>query len=284
MPLAYYARAATQEFWAEHWGGQDVAGLLAVARRSPLTRLVERGLPPGGLVLEAGAGLGQYVILLRERGRRAVGVDWSRNALARGRAAAPGLPVAAMDLGALGIRDGAVAAYLSLGVLEHDPAGPARLLAEARRVLASGGRLLVSVPYVNGARRLLRPWLARRQRRLAGAGGAFYQYAFTREEVRGFLGQAGFRVLWLAPYDPARMLRGAARALGAWRRPSPVGAAVTAAGRGDGAGAAQPQEPGAVSGGMGRSGGAAGLARRLLYTPPALRLLGHMILAVAERP
>jgi hypothetical protein len=28
---------------------------------------------------------------------------------------------------------------------------------------------------------------------------------------------------------------------------------------------------------------AAGVARRLLYTGPALRLLGHMILAVAEK-
>jgi hypothetical protein len=51
-----------------------------------------------------------------------------------------------MDLGALGIRDGAVAAYLSLGVLEHDPVGLARLLAEAR----GAGRLLVSVTAFDG--------------------------------------------------------------------------------------------------------------------------------------
>ena len=64
MPLAYYSRAATEEFWSEHWGGEDVGELLAVARRSPLTQHIESALAPGGLVLEAGCGLGQYVILL----------------------------------------------------------------------------------------------------------------------------------------------------------------------------------------------------------------------------
>jgi hypothetical protein len=53
MPLAYYSRAATEEFWSEHWGGHDVRELLAVARRSPLTALIESSLPPGGLEADA---------------------------------------------------------------------------------------------------------------------------------------------------------------------------------------------------------------------------------------
>ena len=263
MPLAHYSRAATQEFWTEHWGGQDAAALLAVARRSPLTDLIERSLPERGLVLEAGCGLGQYVALLRERGRAAVGADWSAEALARGRRAFPGVPVAAMDLGALGLRPAVVAAYLSLGVVEHDPDGPGRLLAEAHRVLGPGGRLVLSVPYLNGARRILRPVLASRYRAVARDGGRFYQFLFTRREVRGFLEAAGFRVLSLTPYDPARVLRSALPLRGA--RP-----------KGEGS----PTVPGVAP--AGRSG-ARGVARALLYTPPMLRLLGHMILAVAVK-
>lgn len=263
MPLAHYSRAATQEFWTEHWGGQDAAALLAIARRSPLTALIERALPERGLVLEAGCGVGQYVALLRERGRAAIGADWSAEALARGHRAFPGVPVAAMDLGALGLRPAAVAAYLSLGVVEHDPDGPGRLLAEAHRVLGPGGRLVLSVPYLNGARRIVRPVLASRYRAVARDGGRFYQFLFTRREVRGFLAAAGFRVVSLHPYDPARVLRSALRAL-----------------RGASG------DRGAVAPHTTSSGGRSGrreLARALLYTPPMLRLLGHMILAVAVK-
>ena len=73
--------------------------LLAVARRSPLTRLIEAHVPSQGIVLEAGCGLGQYVLHLRELGHRAVGADWSLDALRAGRA-----PLVVMDLRALAAR------------------------------------------------------------------------------------------------------------------------------------------------------------------------------------
>lgn len=267
MPLSYYSRAATEEFWTEHWAGHDVPALLDMARASPLTAMIERALPARGRILEAGCGLGQYVILMRERGRSAAGADWSLEALRRCRAAAPGTPLAVMDLAELAIGDGAVDAYVSLGVVEHDPAGPGRIVAEAARVLAPGGRLLLSVPYWNGMRRLGTPHLVRRGRRLCAAGAQFYQFAFSRGEVRGFLEAAGFRVLSLHPYDPARMLRPAWRALVAGRRaaaPAATGA-LTA-----GEGPARPRPPG-------------GLLKRILYSGPALRLFAHMILAIAVR-
>ncbi|MBI1736458.1 MAG: hypothetical protein HYR51_14910, partial [Candidatus Rokubacteria bacterium] len=89
--IAYYSVAAEQEFWSEHWGGHSVDEMLAIARVSPLTDLILDALraAPGPRVLEAGCGLGQYVLLLRERGWRAAGVDWSREALAACRAVAP---------------------------------------------------------------------------------------------------------------------------------------------------------------------------------------------------
>ena len=150
--LAYYSVAAAQEFWNDHWGGQTLDELLAIARRSPLTSLVTEALPANGLVLEAGCGLGQYVVLLRERGWRAVGVDWSVDAIATARKTAEA-PLAAAELTALPLRDGTAAAYVSLGVVEHDPSAPDAILAEAGRVLAPGGALVVSTPYVGSRRR-----------------------------------------------------------------------------------------------------------------------------------
>ena len=87
-----------------------------------------------------------------------MGVDWSVDAVATARKTAEA-PLAAAELTALPLRDGAAAAYVSLGVAEHDPSGPDAILAEARRVLAPGGALVVSTPYVNGIRRLATPYL-----------------------------------------------------------------------------------------------------------------------------
>jgi SAM-dependent methyltransferase len=172
--LTYYSATAREDFWTEHWGGHTVNELLAVARVSPLTTLITDALPPAGLVLEAGCGLGQYVILLRERGWRAAGVDGSVEALTACRRVAA-VPLAASDLRALAIRSGALAAYVSLGVVEHDPDGPDAILAEARRMLApGGGALVISVPYLNGVRRLGAPWIRRRQTALSLRGGTFY--------------------------------------------------------------------------------------------------------------
>ncbi|HSL47940.1 MAG TPA: methyltransferase domain-containing protein, partial [Candidatus Deferrimicrobiaceae bacterium] len=185
--------------------------LLRIARESPLTDLIERHLPATGRVLEAGCGLGQYVLLLRERGRAAVGADWSLEALRA--AARAGAPVSVMDLRALAVATGAVAAYLSLGVVEHDPDGPDAILKEAARVVPRGGSLLLSVPYWNGARRLAAPYLRRQARLTREAGGQFYQYAFTRRELGQRLAAHGFAVRGFHPYDPARVLRKALRRL-----------------------------------------------------------------------
>ena len=259
MPLAYYSRAATEAFWTEHWAGHDTNELVEIARTSPLTAIIDAALPASGRILEAGCGLGQYVVLMRERGRSATGADFSLDALRRCRAAAPGTPLAAMDLASLAIASASIDAYVSLGVVEHDPAGPDRVLAEAARVLAPRGRLILSVPYWNGVRKVGTIHLRRQGRRIRAAGGDFYQYAFSRRELSTALEAHAFRVLSFHPYDPARMLRPFLRQL---------------AGRGTrGARAAAAPTPGRD----------VPVLRRLLYSGPVLRMCAHMLLAVAER-
>ncbi len=265
MTLTYYARSATQAFWAEHWGGHTPAALARVAETSPLTALLLRHLPPAPTpVLEAGCGLGQYVVLLRSRGYRAVGADWAIDPLRACRAWAKDTPLAAMDLGQLAFAAGAFGACISLGVVEHDANGPDRILAEANRVLAPGGTLLVSVPYVNVVRRLAAPRIRYTNARVRAAGGTFYQFAFSRSEAVAAVERAGFHVLHATPYDPARLLRSAWRR---WRPARLTDASPPVVGHG-----APPSRR-----------GLRGVVRRLFYTRPALHAFGHMILLVAVK-
>lgn len=274
MPLAYYSRAATEKFWSEHWGGHSLQTLTRVAETSPFTDLILRALPPpGARVLEAGCGLGQYVVLLRQRGYRTMGTDWSPHALAACRAAVPGTPVAVMDLRRLAFRSRSFAAYVSVGVVEHDPGGPDEILRDAWRVLEPGGRLILSVPYVNVARRLGAWWIRRRNRRLRDAGGQFYQFVLTRGEARAFIERNGFRVTSATPYDPARLLRaGWRRVRWALRVDTRPGTAI-GRDRSDG-----PESSSVITRSVsGR------FLRRLLYTRPALAAFGHMIMFVAVK-
>lgn len=269
MPLAYYSRSATTEFWTEHWGGHTVDDLLQIARGSPLTALIERHLPVTGRVLEAGCGPGHYVLLLRERGHAVVGADWSHKALQGG--AGLSAPLAVMDLRALAVTTGSIAAYLSLGVVEHDPDGPDAILREAARVVPPGGALLLSVPYWNGVRRLATPYLRRQARLMRQAGGEFYQFAFSRRELGCLLEAHHFEVSGFHPYDPGRVLR---KALGRLRKV---------------ASSRSPREATLAAGATGPTSAQSGpsrlreAARALLYTGPALRLFSHMLLAVAIR-
>ena len=126
------------------------------------------------------------------------------------------------------------------------------------------------VPYWNGVRRLFARWVAREARRTRAEGGQFYQFAFTRAEVRAFLEAAGFGVRAFHPYDPARVVRGALRS---WR-----GGAVAAPSQ-----AGKTATPRATTAAGGARGAVKRALRGVLYSPPALRLLGHMILAVAVK-
>ena len=271
MPIAYYSQAATEQFWSEHWRGESFESLTRVAETSSLTDLIVRALPPpGARVVEAGCGLGQYVVLPQRRGYRAVGTDWSADALAACRTAAPGALLGVTDLRMLSFRPEAFGAYISLGVVEHDPAGPDAILQEAWRVLEPGGVLILSVPYVNAVRRLGSWWIRRRHDRLRRQGGRFYQFVLTRKEVQRFIERNGFRVTGATPYDPGRLLRAGLRRL---RRV--VG------------GAPSSRETRSDKHHVGASdsmrSGFRRLARRLIHTPPALHAFGHMILFVAVK-
>ncbi len=58
------------------------------------------------------------------------------------------------DIRDLPTPDGFFDGYLSFGVIEHFPQGQEQILAEAARVVRPGGLLLLSVPALNGYRKL----------------------------------------------------------------------------------------------------------------------------------
>jgi SAM-dependent methyltransferase len=101
----------------------------------------------GERVLDLGAGDGAFAAELRAAGCDVVAVDVAEEALRRARARVPGLEARRVDEGApLPLEEDAVDVVWAGEVLEH-VADVVGLLAEVRRVLRWGGRLLVTTPY-----------------------------------------------------------------------------------------------------------------------------------------
>ncbi|NRQ30418.1 methyltransferase domain-containing protein [Nonomuraea sp. NN258] len=100
-------------------------------------------LSPGDAVADVGCGAGRAVAELAARGLRATGVDADEQILALAAHRWPAAGFRAGDACALPFADGELAGYRADKVY-HEVADPARAVAEAHRVLAPGGRAVLT--------------------------------------------------------------------------------------------------------------------------------------------
>jgi ubiquinone/menaquinone biosynthesis C-methylase UbiE len=99
-------------------------------------------LPQGGTVVDVGCGTARAVAELAEHGARAIGVDLDPTMLAAARRRFPDIDVRAADAAELPLGDGQAHGYRADKVYHVLPDPPAAL-AEARRVLVPGGRIVL---------------------------------------------------------------------------------------------------------------------------------------------
>ena len=206
MPGASYD--ATRRAWDGIWRDSDLASEHATGGYDRARAIRARYLPllpADGPVLEAGCGVGTEMVALAAAGRRVIGVDYALSALGRFRALAPGAQLAGADVHRLPCRDGAFAAYLSFGVLEHFESGPAPALGEAFRVLRAGGLLILTVPAPSLVWRAVRC----KRRRLGGVPAAgYYETTYRLDEIGAAVAAAGFVAVRAEPIDHAFTLWG----------------------------------------------------------------------------
>jgi len=192
------------EFWESNWTENDIGQCLRFCAVDPLRPLFERYSRPGDLMLEGGCGLGQYVAYWAWRGRRVVGLDFAKRALARIKGWSPRAGLVAGDVARLPFPDETFDLYYSGGVVEHFEAGAEAALREAARVLKPGGVLLISVPYFSPLRRALLPFKRPLWTPLRGPfeaegspqeGHRFFQYAYAPRAFETMLAHAGLRVV-----------------------------------------------------------------------------------------
>ncbi|GBD26742.1 putative S-adenosylmethionine-dependent methyltransferase [bacterium HR30] len=161
-----------------------------------------RALPRHGLVVDAGCGGGRWTHFAVQHGCHVVAVDCYQPVLRQVHVRVPTAKLVAAEASDLPFRDGSLSGAISLGVVEHDPNGPGKMLAEIGRVLEPGGILLVSVPFNNFLRRVFfNPLYRRYNNRWAGRGHYFVEYRFSAAELRQALQAQGFTVERFVPHE-----------------------------------------------------------------------------------
>ena len=194
--LAYYKDRADRNYWDNHWDSLDTTSYYRKACNGHLGYLddiLTSYLPKKGRILEAGCGLGKFVLVLRQRGYAVEGVEWAPQTVAMVNARFPDLPVSTGDVCHLEEEDQAFSAYISLGVVEHREAGPQPFIEEAYRILQPTGVAIFTVPWFSPLRKV-KGFLGLYAKRKP-ADAEFYQYAFTKREFALFLQASHFCVV-----------------------------------------------------------------------------------------
>lgn len=141
---------------------------------------------PGDRALDLGCGDGVFTIVLAEAAAQVVGADVAQGALDRARARDPKLDLRLIPIdGALPFEDCRFDLVWASEVVEH-VADTSRWLSEVRRVLAPGGRLLLTTPS-HGRVRVSLGGVERFSEPLGD-----HLHLYTRRSLRSLLGEFGF--------------------------------------------------------------------------------------------
>ncbi|MBN1794133.1 MAG: class I SAM-dependent methyltransferase [Candidatus Omnitrophica bacterium] len=194
--------------WTEEWLQADLIKSYRNVDKDHLSPFFKKYFPrPPKKILEGGCGTGKYVVTYRKLGYDIIGVDFSKETIDYLKHMFPDMPVSCGNVTDLPFENGYFHCYYSGGVIEHFEEGPDEALKEARRVLAEGGILLATVPYLNLLRRsklLFRTEtksdvnLIKKRPRCTKDSGiegyAFTSYAFDRTSLMPFFEKYGFSV------------------------------------------------------------------------------------------
>lgn len=166
--------------------------------------------PRHGKVLEAGCGLGRWVLLLSRLGIEIEGLDFARptidylNDWKKDRDFDASFVVG--DVTKLEYADNSLSGYLSFGVVEHFQEGPHKALNEACRVLRPGGVAIITtpskswyIPIKHGKQKLKRIAKKLLGRKLPPV--TFFQYEYRPAQLARHVSNSGLSVTQYAGCD-----------------------------------------------------------------------------------
>lgn len=167
-------------------------------------KMLQKYLRKDGKYLDAGCGIGGWVLFLRERGYASDGIDANASAVRAMTEYDPDLVVKIAGSDAIPYANEAFDGILSIGSLEYAQGSTEKAFQEMHRTLKPGGFICIEVPLFNTLRKVLyvplkriEGWLKRSQ----GRTPVFAYYLFDKAELEHMLQKAGFTIETTIAHD-----------------------------------------------------------------------------------
>lgn len=148
---------ASNEFWDDCWKDTSLERQLKLTAQDDELEIFLKYLPKKGKIIEAGCGLGRWVICLKQKGYDIIGIDFAQDTIRTIKKYDNSITVELGDIMDIKYPDNYFDVYISLGVVEHFINGPSMALQEAKRVVKQNGTLFISVPVFNPIRHVTLP-------------------------------------------------------------------------------------------------------------------------------
>lgn len=194
-----------QQYWDEKYARQHIAGKnIGEFEKQGFWPLLERQLDKSKSYLDAGCGIGGWILFLKERGYDVKGIDIAARAVRALAEYDPDLDVKIACIKQIPYQNESFDGVLAIGTLEYIEDKVSHTLREVRRVLKPGGVFFVEVPIANGLRRLTYIPLKKVERVLRVAWGerpTFSNYLFDVGELQELFEQEGFDVIEVQPHE-----------------------------------------------------------------------------------
>ena len=166
--------------------------------------LLEKNLKKDGTYLDAGCGIGGWILFLASKGYTVSGIDAHPQAVRAMTEYDPDLSVKIAGSDAIPAMDNSLDGVLSIGSLEYFEGAVEDSLSEFHRVLKQGGFVCIEVPLANTLRKVLYIPLKRIEglfMRLFGRTPNFAYYLFGKTEFEDMLKSCGFSIEEVLAHD-----------------------------------------------------------------------------------
>lgn len=183
----------------DQWQARNLEGELAAFSGRTLLKKLTKYINNKQLnIIEAGCGLGAWCEWLERRGHTVIGIEYDPHIVLKAKAAKSDISVEQGNITKLRFADNTFDVYISLGVIEHFEHGPEQALDEAFRILKPGGLAFFSTPVLTPLRRFISHPIRDLyffKQKLTGSKSYFWEYRFTKSELRQYLERSGFKII-----------------------------------------------------------------------------------------